>query len=421
MFTYARVLSAFFLSLAAFLAIEFSNSAAFAAVDDPSKPKIVFSQALKLLKTRQFNSAIKNFTQIIDSKSTDAKLQGLALYNRGLAYQGLGQLKKARNDYSLAIKLGTLSDSTLKVVYYNRGLVHDGLKRPTAALADFTSAIEKNPRFSPAYHNLGNVLRKMGRNKRAIKNFLKSLELGNPQPYLTYMGLALAYEGIDRKKEAITSLKYALDIRPRFKKASDMLARLTTENLYSFSAVTPPLIDDSPAITGSIPPTVMRKNLRNENTRPVQNNNSQYLGLRGVVEVEDKPVRYKKLALRGTLTSSTNGRVALIVPGPGLKRAQRASRSSLSSTKKPKHRTYKVQLGTSKTSASANKIWFFLRAQNEDLLKSLKPTFQRVKLNKGGILYRIQVGPFKSRQAAKRLCTAIEKRAVNCFPVESRI
>ncbi len=425
MYIFSRVLTAVLLAIAVSFTIVLPLVPVHAAVDLAAKSRPVYSQGLKLLRKRQFNKAIERFSIVIEQEPAGDNLQALALYHRGLAYQAMNQLDKARSDYSRAIKLQTLSKKILKVVYYNRGLVHDGLKRPNAALADFVSAIDKNPDFSPAYHNLGNVLRKMGRHKRAIKNFLKSLELGNPQPYLTYMGLALAYEGVDRNKEAITSLKYALDVRPRFKKAQDMLARLTTEDLYTFPTATGLPSNGSPTVTGSIPPGAARRDtVENTNQLNVINDINN-LRLRSFVEVKKEPVQYKKLALRGSVTNAPIGRVAVIVPGPGLNAAKRGKRSAPIPRKKPapastKARSkFKVQLGVSKTSAQANKVWFFLRAQHEDVLGQLRPTFQRVNLGKRGVLYRIQVGPFKSRLAADRLCKTIKERAVNCFPVDT--
>ncbi len=416
---FSRILNIFILAVSLSLVGVFFQSNAQAAIEPADKTSPLFTQGLKLFKTRQFNAAIEKFTTIIERKTTDKRQQALSWYNRGLAYQALGQLDQARSDYTRALKMQVLKDSVVKAVYYNRGLVHDGLKRPQAALADFTSAIEKSPKFSPAYHNLGNVLRKMGKNKRAIKNFLKSLKLGNPQPYLTYMGLALAYEATGRKKAAITSLKYALDLRPRFKQARNMLARLTSEELYAFAARTEPQFDGSPVVTGSIPNQAVVENL-DKSTRIVSDFIPWKLKLRGSLEAKREVVRYKKFALRGSLTNASDGRIARLVPGYGLKKLQkRRALKKTSPLKRPAHRSFKVQLATSNSNAKANRIWLFLKAQNEDLLQNLKPSFQRVNLGDRGFLYRLQVGPFSSLPTAKRLCQTMKEQAVNCFTVES--
>ncbi len=417
MYRNSKILTAFWLVMALSLVAVVNFSPAQADTDTVSRNKTEFSQALKLLKKRQFNSAIKKLTRVIDQTPAGDSLQGVAYYNRGLAYQALGKLDIARDDYSSAINLKSLNDKVLQIVYYNRGLVHDGLKQPQAALADFTSAIEKNPKFAPAYHNRGNVLRKLGKPKQAVENFIKSLNLGNPQPYLTYLGLALSYESLNRNKAAITSLKYALRLRPRFKEASDMLARLTTEDLYTFPTRTALINDEGPITTSSISKAASTGEPEGGATRVISEFSIPNLGLRGVVKAEAEPVEYKKLALRGTLTNPVSGRVAIIVPGPGLKKAQQATRPKNLPKKRPASGKFKVQLGTSRSSTGANKIWFFLRAQNQDLLKNLKPTFEKITIDDGGVLYRIQVGPFRSWRAAERMCRAIKKRAVNCFPV----
>jgi len=413
---YLRILSAFFLTLTLSFAPMIASARAQNASPPAGDARTVFSQGLKLLKVRQFKKAIDNFTFTIAQEPSGDNLQALAFYHRGLAYQGVGELNLARSDYSRAIKLKTLRNKVLKVVYYNRGLVHDGLKRPNAALADFVSAIDKDPKYAPAYHNLGNVLRKLGRNERAIKNFVKSLELGNPQPYLTYLGLAMAYETVGRSKEAITSLKYALKVRPKFKAARDMLARLTTKSLYTFAEATAAAPGSSPDVTGSLPQNGADEGQISRASPVISGFQRPEPLLRGLVEPET-PKKYTRLALRGSLSGISAGRVAIVVPGPGLQRAQRATRVKPVAKKRPAKGKYKAQLGISPTSDKAKKTWFFLRAQHADLLENLKPTFQRVNLGKRGVAYRIQVGPFKTLKAATRLCNAIIERAVNCFPV----
>ncbi len=382
--------------------------------------KQAFGLGLKLLKTRQYKDAIEQFSAALSAGTLSDNLPALVYYHRGLAFQALGQFDKARKDYSQAIKLKTLKDSVLKVAYYNRGIIHDALKRPNAALADFTSAINKNPEFAPAYHNLGNVLRKMGRNERAIKNFLKSLELGNPQPQLPYMGLALAYEAIGRKPEAITSLKYALRVRPKFKKAQAMLARLTTQDLYSFPNNTSSSQDTTPTVTASISKNVTKYDIP-DNSRPLLtefDRLDQRLG--NLVKRQPEAVKYKKLALRGSMANASSGSVALVVPGPGFTKAIRSTPAKKSPARRPPKGLYYAQLATSETDEKAEKIWFFLRAQHDDLLKNLKPNYERVKLPKQKVFYRIQAGPFNNRQAINKLCQAINKRGVNCFPVYNK-
>lgn len=415
MVTYSKFLSTFLLLI--FLSAIAIGETVQAADEPLSNFRTEFNEGLELLKKHQYKKAVAKFTVSIAENAIGDKQQALALYHRGLAYQALGQLDKARGDYSRAIKLQALGDKTINVAYYNRGLVHDGLNRPTAALADFVSAIEKNPDFSPAYHNLGNVLRKMGKHKRAIKNFVKSLKLGNPHPYLTYLGLAMAYDAIGRKEQAITSLKYALNLQPRFQQAVEMLARLTTEDLYTFPTKTASTLDTSPTVTASIPKNAATGQPVLTDTRVISDFERLDMKLRGMVKVEPQPVTFKKLALRGTLTTSSPGSVALLVPGPGFRKAQQGRRTLSLPKKKPQRAHYKVQLGTSKNSDKARKIWFFLRAQHADLLKNLNPSFPRINLGDRGYLYRIQVGPFKTRQAANRLCNIIKERAVNCFLV----
>lgn len=405
-----------------------------------------YKQGLKLLKKRQHKKAIEKFTYALTSDTLGDRTFAMAHYHRGVTYQSSGQSEKARKDYTLAIKQDVLSSEMLKTIYYNRGLVHDTLKRPNAAFADFTSALEIDPKFAAGYHNLGNVLRKMGRHKRAVAHLIKSLKLGNPQPHLPYMSLALAYEALGRNKDAITSAKYALKLKPKLRRAQAILARLTTNDLYSFpaqkralktevattSTPTPTAITRSPVTTAAIDVKQSKSRLPSKSNLVLSEFERLDLKMAGQTNDQPKPVRYGKLALRGKFGTSSLGSVAVVVPGPGLKKVTepvkvirvlplpKPNLRRLARQKRGLKGMYLAQLGAGNSQDNAEKMWFLLKIQHKDLLKPLKSNIERVDLGAQGVFYRVQAGPFKSQDSAEILCTKIKKRGVNCFSVKAR-
>ena len=62
-------------------------------------------------------------------------------YNRGFAYDELGQYQEAINDFDKAIQL----DPNYITVYNNRGVVHGKLGEYEQAIQDFNKIIELNP------------------------------------------------------------------------------------------------------------------------------------------------------------------------------------------------------------------------------------------------------------------------------------
>ena len=89
--------------------------AATQTVSSGNKP--YFTQGVRLLKKKQFKKAIEKFTLVTTSVSENENLPALAFYHRGLAHQALGMFDEARKDYNSAVKLHTLKDSVLYVVY----------------------------------------------------------------------------------------------------------------------------------------------------------------------------------------------------------------------------------------------------------------------------------------------------------------
>lgn len=398
------ILLAVFLSASISLPIFSANAAVKTAT---LKGNTDYKSGLKLLKKRKHKKAIAKFSAALSSQQLKGDLPALAYYHRGVTYQSVGRFEKALADYTSTIEQNSLKDNVLKTVYYNRGLVHDTLKHADAALADFEVAIDKDPKFAAAYHNLGNVLRKKGRNAQAISYFLSSLKLRNPQPHLPYMGLALTYEALGRSSDAITSAKYALRIRPNLIKAQKMLARLTTQDLYNFPDDKNQPLDMTPKTTASISAKTIRSGVLDTRRAKLSEFEKLDLRMRGLVEKKPAPqvaVAPIRLALRGGFGTSSLGSIAVMVPGPGWKK----------SSVKP---SYFAEVGMGRTREKAETLWFFLKVQHDDLLARYTSKIKRAKRDSGEIFYRVQAGPLKNRHAANALCEAIERRGVQCRSV----
>ncbi|KPK98685.1 MAG: hypothetical protein AMJ95_02760 [Omnitrophica WOR_2 bacterium SM23_72] len=96
-----------------------------------------FDSGMDFYEKKMYDQAIEEFAQAIEKNPDFAK----AHYQRGLAYQSLGELEEAIADYTAAISLG-LAEAK---VYYNRGIAyyyHDYLDK---AIEDWSRAIEIDP------------------------------------------------------------------------------------------------------------------------------------------------------------------------------------------------------------------------------------------------------------------------------------
>lgn len=180
------------------------------------------------LQAGSFKAAIEQFTKGLATNSLDKQTAAITLLNRGLAHQRLGQYVEAMTDYDRALQNQALPAETRAVALYNRGLAHRKLYRTTLALEDFTNALILNPKFSQAYNSRANVLRELGYYTTAIQDYSSAVRYRHPQMHIPLYGKALSHAALRNLPAAATALKQALAIRPDYKPAKKLLARITT-------------------------------------------------------------------------------------------------------------------------------------------------------------------------------------------------
>ena len=91
---------------------------------------------------------------------------------------------------------------------------------------------------------------------------------------------------------------------------------------------------------------------------------------------------------------------------------KRAAEKKLAAKKaaEPKETGWRIQLGTYPSQKTAMQAWTKLAAANKKLIKGLHPT-----IGKFGSNYRLQVGPFPTRDEARNGCKTLEIGKNGCF------
>ena len=91
-----------------------------------------------------------------------------------------------------------------------------------------TLNVKANPNDPRSYWNLGNSLKATGKNKEAIENFEKFLEmsLSNDEKYIVRLRMAEAYVMLDDKTKAVDCLRYAIGLKPLYPDAYIQLGKL---------------------------------------------------------------------------------------------------------------------------------------------------------------------------------------------------
>lgn len=122
-----------------------------------------FIEGRKYYYESNYALAINKFGSYIQHNQSNVD----AYYFRGMAYYRLNQYKKAIEDFTNAIQLGTHQEST-----YYRGLSYEQIKQYNKAAIDFTKVIELSPSDFNAYDHRGYIYKmsKMYDNARSDFN-----------------------------------------------------------------------------------------------------------------------------------------------------------------------------------------------------------------------------------------------------------
>ncbi|PIQ86913.1 MAG: hypothetical protein COV73_04020 [Candidatus Omnitrophica bacterium CG11_big_fil_rev_8_21_14_0_20_43_6] len=108
-------------------------------------------------------------------------------------------------------------------VYYNLGNVFSDAQEHVRAIKLYLKAIEINPLYAEAYNNIGNTLVALGRNEEGINYYRQALGLNNALPE-AYYNLGNAYYNLGQKDKSIEMLKKSLELRPVYLEACNNLA-----------------------------------------------------------------------------------------------------------------------------------------------------------------------------------------------------
>lgn len=161
---------------------------------------VLAMQADALFDQGRTRESIKLYDKIESYSTTFA----LGYNNRGKAYEALGELEKALEDYTRAISI----NPNYPLVHCARGSLYLSMKRPTEALVDFNKAIELKPDFAFAYYKRGTVLYTRGLTVEALSSLEKAIELDPSQPNF-HFNLGWVYIDLKRYNEALSSFEIA--------------------------------------------------------------------------------------------------------------------------------------------------------------------------------------------------------------------
>ena len=81
----------------------------------------------------------------------------------------------------------------------------------------------------------------------------------------------------------------------------------------------------------------------------------------------------------------------------------------------PGRRVYWVQIGSYRSRGVAERRWREARRSGGKALRVASRRIMRAKVERRGVFYRVQVGPYVRRNSAYTVCRALKDRAIDCF------
>ena len=173
-----------------------------------------FETGYQSLVAKRKKEALSALTRAIELNPKFAE----AYNNRGLAYEELGDIKRAIQDYSKVIDLNPES----AIAYHNLGITYGKLGNSQQAITGYDKAVGLDPQYANVYGNRGNAYRKLGNSKQAISDYSKVIEL-NPQQALAYFLRGGIYASLGDRNQANADFKTAAGLG--HKKAQNYLTK----------------------------------------------------------------------------------------------------------------------------------------------------------------------------------------------------
>jgi len=140
------------------------------------------------------------------------KLEARASYEAGVKNIAEGRISLGLSALRQAAEI-----EPRNALYHNAaGAVMLNIGRSADAQVEFLKAVELDPTYSDAFHNLGSAYAEQGKWEEAIVAYRKALS--QPiyrSPESTYNNLGYAYWALDRRRDAEDAFRSALQLDPR--------------------------------------------------------------------------------------------------------------------------------------------------------------------------------------------------------------
>lgn len=188
-----------------------------ALASHPNDPKTLENLGMALAMQGHFDEAVYCYQQAIRVDPTDP----VTFDNLGVALASEGKTGEAIQQFQMALQL----DPNYAEGYHNLGLALAQSGRLDEAIKNYRKAIQINPNAGATYFNLANALAEQGNSAEAISCYDTSLRLDSNNPRAQF-NLASVLVSVGRTNDARTHLENALQLKPDYREAKELLRSL---------------------------------------------------------------------------------------------------------------------------------------------------------------------------------------------------
>jgi tetratricopeptide (TPR) repeat protein len=148
---------------------------------------------------------------------------------QGLAQMRAGAARDAAASFSAAISSKTLPRADLVRAIYDRGVAYDSMGQTAAAIADYSAALKLDQKFAPALNNRANAFRRTNRLAEARRDYLAALKCPDASREYPSFGLGQIAEAAGDTASARDYYHQALAANPAFVAAAQRLVAIEHE------------------------------------------------------------------------------------------------------------------------------------------------------------------------------------------------
>ena len=154
-----------------------------------------------------FDTRIANASQRLATNATDVA----ALFERGQAYSGKGELASAIGDFSRVLALKPADSNT----YFWRASVYTRLNELDLAIADYSEVLKLQPRNFAAFNNRGSLYKSQKKLDLAMRDYTEAVAIDGAQA-IALTNRALIHRERRNLDQAIADLNAAIAANPNY-------------------------------------------------------------------------------------------------------------------------------------------------------------------------------------------------------------